>query len=182
MDVMWQDLCIVQAGFAVNSVCHLITSWLLKTKQKKEQSDISYLCAQEPTNPFTVPTWIQKNLCPVQLVIISDEGFLSKQCCMKKSVCVYASKARSDRLQILNTTGIITDIFLINCYLIISGYTSFILTFCVFFLSLHWNSWSTVGWSAMEFCTDIHDRLRMNPHNFNDPGTFPLAPPWGWHL
>ncbi len=37
---------------------------------------------------------------------------------------------------------------------------------------------STVGWIAMEFCTDIHGFQRMNPNDFGDPLTFPLAPPF----
>lgn len=42
-----------------------------------------------------------------------------------------------------------------------------------------WNSSTTIGWTDMKFCTDIHSPQRMNPYGFGDPLIFPLAPPWG---
>ncbi len=45
-----------------------------------------------------------------------------------------------------------------------------------------WNSSTTIGWIAMGICTGIHDPQRMNPNDFGDPLTFPLAPPQGSNL
>ncbi len=36
---------------------------------------------------------------------------------------------------------------------------------------------TTIGWINMKFCTNIHGPQKMNPKNFGDPLTFPLAPP-----
>ncbi len=36
---------------------------------------------------------------------------------------------------------------------------------------------STFRWTAKTFWTDIHGSLRVNPSDFVDPLTFPLAPP-----
>lgn len=36
---------------------------------------------------------------------------------------------------------------------------------------------STTTWIDMQFATDIHGTQRMNPNDFSDPPTFPLAPP-----
>lgn len=35
---------------------------------------------------------------------------------------------------------------------------------------------TTIGWTSMRSCTDIHDSLRMKPSDFGDPLTFPLVP------
>ncbi len=40
----------------------------------------------------------------------------------------------------------------------------------------------TSGWIVMKFCTDIHGPQMMYCTEFGDPLTFPLAPPWDWHL
>lgn len=47
-----------------------------------------------------------------------------------------------------------------------------------------WNISTTIGWVAMKLGTDIHDSLRMNWNNFDDPLTSPLAPSSGqtFHL
>ncbi len=49
---------------------------------------------------------------------------------------------------------------------------------------LDWNISTTFGWIALKFCTDIHGAQRINPNDFGDPLTFPLAPPAGitYHL
>ena len=41
---------------------------------------------------------------------------------------------------------------------------------------------SSIGWFTMKLCCAIHDPQRINPTDFDDPLTSPLAPPWGWHL
>ncbi len=45
-----------------------------------------------------------------------------------------------------------------------------------------WNIWTIIWGTAMKFHTDIHSPQRMNPTDFGDPLSFPLAPPWGWYL
>lgn len=39
-----------------------------------------------------------------------------------------------------------------------------------------WHIWTTVGWNALKFRTEIHNTLRRTYNNFGDPLTFPLAP------
>lgn len=39
-----------------------------------------------------------------------------------------------------------------------------------------------LDWFRFNFCTDVYGPEAMNPHDFGDPRTFPLAPPWGWNL
>ena len=43
----------------------------------------------------------------------------------------------------------------------------------------HWNSSTSIRWIKITFCPDVQ---MMNPHNFADPLTFPLVPPWSLHL
>ncbi len=38
---------------------------------------------------------------------------------------------------------------------------------------------STIRLATIKLCTDIYDPQRMNPADFGDPLTFPLAPPAG---
>ncbi len=45
-----------------------------------------------------------------------------------------------------------------------------------------WNSSTSPGWDDTKFDKDIHGSQRMNPNDFIDPLTFPVAPLLGWHF
>lgn len=45
-----------------------------------------------------------------------------------------------------------------------------------------WNISITLGWIALQLCSDIHCPQRMKPTSFGEPLTFPLAPPVGWRF
>ncbi len=42
-----------------------------------------------------------------------------------------------------------------------------------------WNISTTIWWTALKFCTDIHGAQRMDPNDFDDPLTSWIAPSSG---
>lgn len=45
----------------------------------------------------------------------------------------------------------------------------------------HSNISTIIGWITMKFNSGIQGVQRINTTDFNDPLTFPVAQPWGWH-
>lgn len=46
----------------------------------------------------------------------------------------------------------------------------------------HENISTAIEWIAKKCCTDINNTQRMNPSDFGDPLTFPLASPWQYFI